>query len=108
MSWFIKTESFTSKTLRLPSSDRRKFLAKHKEWVAKLHALGTNISSGYLVDENKKPGGGGVLIIEATSYEDAIALIKQDPMIIEDLVTWKVQEWLPVFGQLLKQTTLDK
>tara|TARA_Y100001968_G_scaffold331780_1_gene387649 strand:+ start:2692 stop:3000 length:309 start_codon:yes stop_codon:yes gene_type:complete len=101
MSWFIKTEQFTSKTLKLPLDKRRVFVKKHKEWVKELHAHGRKVSSGYLVDKNKKPGGGGVLIIEANSYEEAMTIIKKDPIIMEDLVTWQVQEWVPVFGHLI-------
>ena len=39
-------------------------------------AHGRKISSGYLVDKNKIPGGGGVLIFEADSYEEAMKLIQ--------------------------------
>lgn len=102
MAWFIKTEKFTPKTLQLRAEDRRVFIKKHKRWVAELNALGTKIISGYLVDKDKIPGGGGVLIIEANSYEEAIALIRQDPMIAENLVVWEIHEWIPIWGKLIK------
>ena len=101
MPWFIKTERFTPQTLKLTSQERRLFLEKHKAWVAKLNATGIKICSGYLADQNKLPGGGGLLILEAESYEDAIALIEKDPMIMNNLVSWEIQEWIPCFGELM-------
>ena len=102
MPWFIKTETFTEKTLGLPLEDRRLFLDQHKSWVREVNNRGIKISSGYLVDKNKLPGGGGVLIIEVDSYEQAILLIQQDPLIAQKLVNWEVQEWMPVAGNLIK------
>ena len=101
MSWFIKTERFKSATLRLSKEERKIFLTRHKDWVIKLNKQGKKIISGYLVDEKQLPGGGGLLIVEATSYEEAMSLIKEDPMIVFDLVTWELQEWVPVVGQLM-------
>ena len=101
MPWFIKTEQFTEKTLELSPQNRALFLEKHKCWVEKISSMGWRISSGYLVDKNKVPGGGGVLIVEADSYEVAMKLIQEDPMIIEGLVSWNIQEWIPVSGNLI-------
>ena len=101
MSWFIKTERFKSATLRLSKEERKIFLTRHKDWVIKLNKQGEKIISGYLVDDKQLPGGGGLLLVEATSYEEAKSLIKEDPMIVFDLVTWELQEWIPVVGQLM-------
>ena len=98
MPLFIKTENFTSETLKLPLKSRSEFIEKHKSWVAELNSKGRKIISGYLVDDKKVPGGGGVLILEANSYKDAITLVKKDPMISKNLVTWEVHEWIPVIG----------
>tara|TARA_Y100001968_G_scaffold274295_1_gene267420 strand:+ start:291 stop:599 length:309 start_codon:yes stop_codon:yes gene_type:complete len=98
MPWFIKTERFKNATLRLSKEERKIFLTRHKDWVIKLNKKGEKIISGYLVDDKQLPGGGGLLIVEATSYEEAMSLIKEDPMIVFDLVTWKIQEWVPVVG----------
>lgn len=98
MPWFIKIEKFTPKTLELSVEDRKVFIDQHKSWVKKLKAMGKRISSGYLVDQNKTPGGGGVLIIKADSYEQAISIVHQDPMISKGLVTWELQEWIPIAG----------
>ena len=101
MSWFIKTEQFTEGTLNLPAKDRAFFLDQHISWVKGLSARGIKISSGYLVNEQKKPGGGGLLVLEANSYNEAMDIINKDPMIINDLVKWNLKEWIPVSGKLI-------
>ncbi len=100
MPWFIKTERFKETTLNLSPNHRKAFIAKHREWALKLSESGVKISSGYLVDSTHAPGGGGLLIIEAFSYEEARSIVEKDPMIISDLVTWTLQEWIPVYGHL--------
>ena len=50
------------------------------------------------MDGDRRPGGGGLLIFEASSYADALAWVQNDPMIIAGLVDWQVQEWIPVSG----------
>ena len=101
MSLFIKTEQFTQKTLSLLPEERQAYLAEHKCWVEELNSAGKKLSSGYLVNKEKCPGGGGLLVIEATCFEEAKFLVAQDPMIKNNLVTWELQEWIPVVGKLL-------
>ena len=96
MRCFIKTEKFTEGTTSLPKEKRKYFLLKHKEWIAKLHSEGIKISSGYLVNRNNQPGGGGLLIIFSNSYEEAMKIIREDPMIKNKLVTWELNEWIPL------------
>ena len=105
MPWFIKTERFTNQTLSMPPEERKLFLAQHKSWILKLNSLGKKVISGYLVNENKLPGGGGLLILEANSYEEAKSLIQEDPMIVYDLVSWTLQEWVPVSAELPSEIT---
>ena len=106
MPWFIKTERFTSSTMNLSKEERKQYLDKHRSWVIGLKSSGTNISSGYLVDERKSPGGGGLLILEAKSFTEAKSLIEKDPVIIAGLVTWTLQEWVPVIGELISKDDL--
>ena len=101
MPWFIKTERFTKKTLKLNPEKRKQFITQHKLWVKGLTDLGNKVSSGYLVDQNKIPGGGGFLVIEANSYQEAIGIIKQDPIILNGLVDWELHEWVPLIGKLI-------
>jgi len=46
------------------------------------------------VDELKSPGAGGLLILEINNYKNALKIIKNDPMIKNDLVEWKLNEWI--------------
>jgi uncharacterized protein YciI len=95
MPWFIKRETF-----RLPQADLAPHLAAHKAWVAELRSRGARLSSGYLVDGEGRPGGGGLLLLEADTYASAEALIQQDPMVRSGGVDWTLQQWIGVVGDL--------
>ena len=98
MPLFIKTEKFRDKTLNLSNIERKKFLLMHKEWVKDIRKSGHYIHSGYLINERKIPGGGGLLIIEASDYLTAKKMIEEDPMIKNELVIWELQEWILING----------
>ena len=98
MAWFVKTETFTAVAAASPLEQRRPTLEAHRRWVADEAAAGRRLRSGYLVDADRRPGGGGLLIFEASSYADALAWVQNDPMIIAGLVDWQVQELIPVNG----------
>ena len=95
---FIKTEKFTDKTLELSNIERKKFLLMHKEWVKNISNSGHYIHSGYLIDEKKRPGGGGLLILEAKDFLTAKKIVENDPMIKYELVSWDLQEWVSIDG----------
>ena len=95
---FIKTEKFKDKTLELSNLERKKYLLMHKQWVQDISKSGHYIQSGYLINEKKMPGGGGLLIIEAIDYLTARKIIEEDPMIKNKLVIWELQEWIPING----------
>ena len=99
---FIKTEKFKDKTLELSNIERKKFLLMHKEWVKETSKSGHYIYSGYLINEKKIPGGGGLLIIEAPDYLTAKKIIENDPMIKYELVIWDLQEWISIDGSYPK------
>ena len=61
---FIKTEKFKDNTLELSNIERKKFLLMHKEWVKNISNSGHYIHSGYLINEKKMPGGGGLLFLK--------------------------------------------
>ena len=98
MPWFVKHETFTAETAALPIEQRRPHLEAHRGWVEKESAAGRRIRSGFLVDGQQRPGGGGLLIFEAASYAEALAWVQGDPMIQAALVSWTLQEWIPVSG----------
>ena len=82
----------------LSAEQRSVHLNAHRLWVEQQSKSGRFIRSGYLVDGNRRPGGGGLLMFEATSYDEALSWVQQDPMIRADLVAWTLQEWIPVSG----------
>ena len=95
MPYFIKTE--TIKSHYLSKIDfKSKIIKKHKLWVKNLIDQGFYIKSGFLVDKNQKPGAGGFLIIECKSFEEAETIIKDDPMIKNNMVNWKINEWINI------------
>ena len=96
MAWFVKTETFTAAAAALPVEQRRPTLEAHRHWVVQEAAAGRRLRSGYLVDGNRKPGGGGLLMFEASCYAEALAWVQNDPMIRAGLVDWTLQEWILV------------
>ncbi len=100
MPFFIKTEQFNKNATCLSPEKRNVYLAQHKSWINALQLSGKKIKSGYLANKEKEPGGGGLLVIEANNFEEAKLIIEEDPMIKNNLVSWKLQEWIPVTGNL--------
>ena len=95
MPFFIKTETIKKEYL-MSNNLKRKVINEHYDWIKKLKKEGINIKSGFLVDELKRPGAGGLLILEINDYENALKIIKNDPMIKNDLVEWKLNEWVDI------------
>ena len=92
---FIKTELIKKEYL-IQNDFRNKIINEHINWTKKLIKKGIDIKSGFLVDEFKKPGAGGLLIIEMNTYKDALEIIKNDPMIKNNIVEWKLNEWIDI------------
>ena len=93
MPYFVKTEIIKKEYL-INKNLKRKIITEHINWIKKLKKEGINIKSGFLIDELKKPGDGGLLILEMNNYKNALEIIKNDPMITNDLVEWKLNEWV--------------
>ena len=92
---FIKTELVKEEYL-LKNNIRKKIINEHIKWIKKLNKEGLDIKSGFLVDELGRPGAGGLLIIEIETYKDALKIIKDDPMIKNNIVEWKLNEWIDI------------
>ena len=92
---FIKTE-FIKKKYLIQKGFRNKIINEHIKWIEDLKRKGINVKSGFLVDDLKKPGDGGLLIIEIDTYKEALEIIKNDPMIKNNIVEWKLNEWIDV------------
>jgi uncharacterized protein YciI len=95
MPWFIKHETFIR-----PHSDLRDRIEAHRRWVARLREQGVRISSGYLVDAQGRPGGGGLLLLEARDHASAEAIILGDPMVLSGGVDWRLEQWMGAVGDL--------
>ena len=92
MPFFVKTEIIKKEYL-VNNDLKRKVIKEHNDWIKKLKKEGINIKSGFLVDELNRTGDGGLLILEMNNYRNALKIIKNDPMIKNDLVEWKLNEW---------------
>ncbi len=92
---FIKTELIKKEYL-IQKNIRKKVINEHIKWIENLKRKGVNIKSGFLVDELKQPGDGGLLIIDIETYQDALKIIKNDPMIKNNIVEWKLNEWIDI------------
>ena len=93
MPFFVKTEIIKKEYL-VNNDLNRKVIKEHYDWIKKLKKDGINIKSGFLVDKFKRPGDGGLLIIEMNNYKNALKIIKNDPMFKNDLVEWTLNEWI--------------
>ena len=93
MPFFVKTEIIKKEYL-IKNDLKRKIISEHIDWIKKLKKEGINIKSGFLVDELNTPGAGGLLILEMNNYKNALKIIKNDPMIKNNLVEWKLNKWI--------------
>lgn len=94
-SWFCKTETF-----KRPFLEVKPYLEEHKQWVTNLRAQGYCITSGYRVDSEGKPGGGGLMFLAARNYKDAEQVVLQDPLVRNDCVDWDLNGWIGQVGNL--------
>ncbi len=108
MRWFIKLERFTEEAVKLSPKARKEYIKLHSKWVKDLSSSGVDVYSGYLTNKERTPGGGGLLLLKASSYEIAQKIVMQDPMIINKLVTWELHEWIKINNQnptIIEDTT---
>ena len=92
---FVKTE-IIKKEFISKNKLKKKLIDKHKLWIKELKKAVVNIKSGFLVNEIKEPGAGGLLIIEVKTYKDALNIVKRDPMVKNKIVDWKLSEWIDI------------
>ena len=96
-SWFCKTEKFIR-----PFPEVKPYLEEHKKWVDNLRQTqNICIVSGYRVDEQGKPGGGGLMFVAAKSYKEAYELVSNnDPLIVNKCVDWELNGWIGQVGDI--------
>ena len=99
--WFVKTEQFCK-----PFPEVKPHLEAHREWVRSLRATDnttqqqTTIVSGYRVDENDRPGGGGLMIFAAKDYTSAKECVMNDPLVANGCVDWQLNKWIAETGDI--------
>ena len=93
MKTFVKYETLKKQYLISKINTKKHIIAQHKLWINNLIKKGFTIKSGFLIDQDSNPGGGGLMIFEATNYEEALAIIHEDPMIKNNIVDWQIYEW---------------
>lgn len=94
-SWFCKTEQFIR-----PFPQVKPYLEEHTRWVHDLRQRGYCITSGYRVDRDGRPGGGGLMFLAAKSYDEARELVLQDPLVANDCVEWELNGWIGQVGNI--------
>ena len=83
MAWFVKIEEG-----KVDKSTFDQYVPAHKAYVQALIAKGHKAKSGYWAKM-----GGGMLLFEAASMEEAQAIIAQDPLIKNNCVNYQLHEW---------------
>jgi uncharacterized protein YciI len=86
MPWFAKIERGI---VDKPIFDQH--VAAHKEYVKQLNEKGHHARTGYW-----KERGGGMLLFEAASMDEALAIVAQDPLIESGCVEYQLHEWVIV------------
>jgi uncharacterized protein YciI len=99
--WFVKTEQF-----RKPFPEVKPHLEAHRAWVRSLREDQGNetiqtIVSGYRVDENDRPGGGGLMIFAAKDYAAAYEFVRGDPLVANECVDWQLNKWIAETGDII-------
>ncbi|KKD36501.1 MAG: YciI family protein [Limnoraphis robusta] len=86
MPWFVKIEQGI---VEKPVFDQ--YVPAHIAYVKDLIAKGHKAKTGYWGRR-----GGGMLLFEAASKEEAKAIVEQDPLVQNGCVTYELLEWCVV------------
>ncbi|MGI0491353.1 YciI family protein [Alkalinema pantanalense CENA528] len=83
MAWFVKIEEGI-----VDKQTFDQYVPAHKAFVEDLIAQGHHARTGYWAQR-----GGGMMVFEAESMEQAKAIVEQDPLIMNGCVNYKLYEW---------------
>jgi uncharacterized protein YciI len=83
MPWFVKIEEGI-----VDKATFDQYVPAHKEFVCTLIAKGHRAKSGYWGCR-----GGGMMLFEAASMDEAQAIVTQDPLVVNGCVNYKLYEW---------------
>ncbi len=83
MPWFVKIEEGT-----VEKAEFDQHVPAHKAYVQELIANGHQARSGYWARR-----GGGMMLFEAASMDEAKAIVAQDPLVQHGCVNYQLYEW---------------
>ncbi|KAF3890321.1 MULTISPECIES: YciI family protein [Nostocales] len=83
MPWFVKIEEGK---VDKPTFDQ--YVPAHKAYVQELIAKGHKAKTGYWAQR-----GGGMMVFEAASMDEAQAIVADDPLVQNSCVSYKLYEW---------------
>lgn len=83
MSWFVKIEEGT-----VDKSTFDRYVPAHKAYVQELIAKGHQAKTGYWEQR-----GGGMMLFEAASMDEAKAIVAADPLVQSGCVHYQLYEW---------------
>jgi uncharacterized protein YciI len=83
MPWFVKIEEGT---VDKPTFDQ--YVPAHRAYVQELIAKGHKVKTGYWAQK-----GGGMMLFEASSMDEAEAIVAGDPLVENGCVNHKLYEW---------------
>ncbi|MGF1672847.1 MAG: YciI family protein [Rivularia sp. (in: cyanobacteria)] len=83
MPWFVKIEEG-----KVDKSIFDQYVPAHKDYVKELKNKGHQAKTGYWAQF-----GGGMLLFEAASMDEAQAIVDRDPLVENGCVNYKLYEW---------------
>ena len=86
MPWFVKIEKGL---VDKPTFDQ--YVPAHKAYVRSLIEKGHQAKTGYWAQR-----GGGMLLFQAASIDEAEAIVAQDPLVQNGCVDYQLYEWCVV------------
>jgi uncharacterized protein YciI len=91
----VRTEQFCQ-----PFPVVKPHLEAHRQWVTAQREAGYPVTSGYRVDAEGRPGGGGLMLFRAASHEAAVAFVAEDPLVANRCVDYQVNRWIAEVGDI--------
>ena len=86
MPWFVKLEKGV-----VDKTTFDQYVPQHKAYVRDLISKGYKVKTGYWAEL-----GGGMMLFQATSLEEAKEIVRQDPLIKYGCVQYELHEWIIV------------
>lgn len=100
---FLRKKLFVMLRAPLKSELAKIHFKDHLNWVIAMEKTGQVFCSGPFVDSQvtkAKPGSpaGGMTIVRASTIDEAIDCVNQDPYVINEVVSFEMKEWLLMEG----------